>query len=771
MSLTKIPTELSSSEVTITSGNIDGTEIGGTTPAAVSATTGTFSGKIGVGGYLPSSFDVSVRGTVNQAFLATEDSTGVYKAVYGTDSAVGAGAVFGSLSNHPAIIRTNNTERLTISATGAATFSDSVDVTSDLRVLNGKLWLDDNGTHNGVINSPASLQINIDSGGGGTTEKFIVARDGTGAGDGVELFKIEETGAATFSGKLGIGVTPSTILHLKDTGAYAPVKIDNTGTLGGGSVALLQDGVQQGVVGVLGAIKGTTDIGLGHFTESGGTHQWMVNGSPTTVMTLDTSGNLGVGTSTPQGKFDVEGTLVISNSVSSYWSMDRDDSTGALTFSDTGTERMQLDASGNLSLMTDGATIKLFYTESRPFISNSGASVTIKQIDNNSANAYIDFTSWTDTSLMRLMNSGNLGIGLTPAAAFRMQVAVATNAVATGSPADSSIFAITGGSTTVGDGVTLQLSNFAGSKETAWRISSVTTSGNNGDLVFNGYAGGATYPERMRLDASGNLSVAGAATFSGNVGVGVTPSAVASYNGLTVGDNALGSYLELQGATAGHYHRIVNNNAQLLIQADAGNVASSSAIIFAVDAAEAARIDLSGNLLVGTSNAAVSAGAGLKCLSSTVAPAFRAVGSSVSAGQDCFSMYSTGAAAWRFYVDWSGTIHATSSTISAISDIRYKENIRDLDDGLAKIMALQPRKFDWKEGKGRDVKDDRGWIAQEIETVFPDLVDDWKDESPEGEEAYKSVRPDLIPVLVKAMQEQQAIIEALTARIEALEAQ
>ena len=83
------------------------------------------------------------------------------------------------------------------------------------------------------------------------------------------------------------------------------------------------------------------------------------------------------------------------------------------------------------------------------------------------------------------------------------------------------------------------------------------------------------------------------------------------------------------------------------------------------------------------------------------------------------------------------------------------------------VQTLQPRKFDWKEGKGKNIKGDRGWIAQEFEQVFPDMIDTWKDEAPEGEEPYKSVRADLIPVLVKAMQEQQAIIESLKARLDA----
>jgi hypothetical protein len=102
--------------------------------------------------------------------------------------------------------------------------------------------------------------------------------------------------------------------------------------------------------------------------------------------------------------------------------------------------------------------------------------------------------------------SNKVGIGTTsPAAANKVQVNLATNTVTTGSPVDSSLFSITGGTPTVGDGVSLQITNLSGAKETGWRISAVTASANNGDLVFNGYAGGADYPERMRLTSGGNL--------------------------------------------------------------------------------------------------------------------------------------------------------------------------------------------------------------------------------------------------------------------------
>jgi hypothetical protein len=144
-----------------------------------------------------------------------------------------------------------------------------------------------------------------------------------------------------------------------------------------------------------------------------------------------------------------------------------------------------------------------------------------------------------------------------------------------------------------------------------------------------------------------------------------------------------------------------------------------------------------------------------------------AIFSSIATGNESIYVYSTTAGVYRFYVNAAGTVFATNTTISAISDQRLKENIRDLDDGLNVVMALKPRKFDWKAGKGKDIKGDRGFIAQEFEAVLPEMIETWKDPAPEGEEPYKAVNANLIPTLVKAMQEQQAIIESLKARLDA----
>ena len=201
-------------------------------------------------------------------------------------------------------------------------------------------------------------------------------------------------------------------------------------------------------------------------------------------------------------------------------------------------------------------------------------------------------------------------------------------------------------------------------------------------------------------------------------------------------------------------------------------IGGQDGIEFFTEGTERGRFTAGGVLLVGTTDVSRTAGVGVKInpASYTTTPTVACVGTaSTNAAADTYHVYSTGASAYRFYVGYGGTVFATNTTISAVSDARLKENIQDIDAGLDAVMALKPRKFDWKAGKGKDIKGDRGWIAQEFKQVFPDMVDEWRDPAPKGEEPYKSVRADLIPVLVKAMQEQQALIESLTARIAALE--
>ena len=128
------------------------------------------------------------------------------------------------------------------------------------------------------------------------------------------------------------------------------------------------------------------------------------------------------------------------------------------------------------------------------------------------------------------------------------------------------------------------------------------------------------------------------------------------------------------------------------------------------------------------------------------------------------AVYSTGAAAYRFYVGMGGTVYATSTSITAISDQSLKTNIKPLETGLTQVLALQPRRFDWINGDATNVA---GFVAQEVEQVLPDLVGEFKYSDTEKKLGLKM--GDMIPTLVKAIQEQQALIESLTTRLAALE--
>jgi hypothetical protein len=115
-----------------------------------------------------------------------------------------------------------------------------------------------------------------------------------------------------------------------------------------------------------------------------------------------------------------------------------------------------------------------------------------------------------------------------------------------------------------------------------------------------------------------------------------------------------------------------------------------------------------------------------------------------------------------------GVIYATNTSVQSISDIRTKENITNSEQGLDVITALRPVRFDFKEEFNEGRKNQLGFIAQEVEEIFPDAVGEWKDDNDEIN--YKTVGPGaLIPVLVKAIQEQQELIQSLQSRLDTLE--
>ena len=114
------------------------------------------------------------------------------------------------------------------------------------------------------------------------------------------------------------------------------------------------------------------------------------------------------------------------------------------------------------------------------------------------------------------------------------------------------------------------------------------------------------------------------------------------------------------------------------------------------------------------------------------------------------------------------TSNTTTTFYNITSDYRLKENATPITTGLQTIAALNPVNFDWVSNRIADT----GFLAHEFQAVIPNCVMGTKDAiDANGNPVYQQIdRSGAIPFLVAAIQEQQALITALTARITALEA-
>ena len=104
-------------------------------------------------------------------------------------------------------------------------------------------------------------------------------------------------------------------------------------------------------------------------------------------------------------------------------------------------------------------------------------------------------------------------------------------------------------------------------------------------------------------------------------------------------------------------------------------------------------------------------------------------------------------------------ITSDGTLTTATSDEKYKYNILPISYGLNTILQLKPVNFQWIEGEEQDL----GFIAQDVADIIPEAVNtNWNSDLLMR---YES----LIPILTKAIQEQQALIKALEQRILNLE--
>ena len=163
--------------------------------------------------------------------------------------------------------------------------------------------------------------------------------------------------------------------------------------------------------------------------------------------------------------------------------------------------------------------------------------------------------------------------------------------------------------------------------------------------------------------------------------------------------------------------------------------------------------------------------AGTFCLySSSTASALISVDPDSARGSSAFYVWIDGSE--RMSLNSAGNLYVTGSYSN--SDIALKENITTLPSQLENVKKLNPVSFDWKE-KAEDgsTQSSIGFVAQEVEELYPTLVTKPADDTDaeEGNKTkYKTLNyPVMVSILTKALQEADAKIDALTARVETLE--
>ena len=132
-----------------------------------------------------------------------------------------------------------------------------------------------------------------------------------------------------------------------------------------------------------------------------------------------------------------------------------------------------------------------------------------------------------------------------------------------------------------------------------------------------------------------------------------------------------------------------------------------------------------------------------------------------------FGYFNRGAGAYRMYVQDSGNLQNTNNSYGAISDVKLKENIVDATPKLENLCKVKIRNY--------NLKDDQthkqiGVIAQELEEVFPALVEEFNDKDGNGNDlgtTTKAVKYSVfVPILIKAIQELNAKVTALETQLQ-----
>jgi hypothetical protein len=557
------------------------------------------------------------------------------------------------------------------------------------------------------------------------------------------------------SGNVGIGTTnPGSKLQIVDTmqataNGHSQLSIigDDSGTNGESARIFLSaiNATNRGCGIVSERQSSSNDHDLIFQTSPAG-------GVPAERMRIDSSGNVGIGTTSPGDQLHIHtassgaaNVRFSSNDVSSGFFVGFDGSERAqiwhtadapIRFATHNNERMQIDGDGRLLINHTADTAPNGYISKLQLCDTSypGSSLSIRRDGATSSGPVLLFAKSRSTS-----KGGNTVIQNNDSIGSLYWYA------ADGTDAD-----------TLSGEIAVQVDGTPGSNNIPTR------------MVFATNSGASDRTERMRIDSSGRVFIGTTNVIGGGteaklhlVSGGGAEILLARNDSSVTNGNSLGG-IRFYGNDGGSYQEC----ARIIARADGThqNNDKSTRLEFLTttggDSSPTERMRITNEGLQinvseshGIESQTTLASTGSKYL-------FRASNSSGS--NIVFNVWA------------NGTTENLTGTFGTISDRKLKENIVDAGSQWDDVKAFQFRKYNFTEESGYDTHTQLGVIAQEIETVSPGLIYEVPDTDIDGndlETVTKRVKTSILYMkAMKALQEAMDRIETLEAKVAALEA-